>query len=64
VLNRILGIEFEVISEGVRRLYRFDRPLPGNTTIIVQAGTDVTDTNRNNMERPYEIALSTGDVLG
>jgi hypothetical protein len=58
-----LGIEFEVDFSRRTGIVSFSRPLPENTTIIVQAGTDVTDTNRNKMERPYEIALSTGDVL-
>ncbi len=58
-----LGIEFEVDFSRRTGIVSFTRPLPENTTIIVQAGTDVTDTNRNKMERPYEIALSTGDVL-
>jgi hypothetical protein len=58
-----LGIEFEVDFRRRSGIIEFKSPLPENTTIIIQAGTEVTDTNRNKMERPYEIALSTGDVL-
>ncbi len=58
-----LGIEFDIDFRRRTGVVEFKSPLPENTTIIIQAGTDVTDTNRNKMERPYEIALSTGDVL-
>lgn len=58
-----LGIEFEVSFSRSSATVRFASDLPENTTIIVKLGTDVTDTNRNKMERPVDLALSTGDVL-
>jgi len=58
-----LGIEFEIDFRRRTGIVEFKSPLPENTTIIIQAGTDITDTNRNKMDRPYEIAISTGDVL-
>lgn len=58
-----LGIEFEIDFRRRTGIVEFKSPLPDNTTIIVQAGTDITDTNRNKVDRPYEIAISTGDVL-
>lgn len=58
-----LGIEFEIDFRRRTGIVEFKSPLPENTTLIIQAGTDVTDTNRNKLDRPFEVALSTGDVL-
>ncbi len=58
-----LGIEFEVSFSRRSGVIEFTNPLPENTTIVIQAGTDVTDTNRNRMDRPHILAISTGDVL-
>ncbi|MCC5941496.1 MAG: Ig-like domain-containing protein [Balneolaceae bacterium] len=58
-----LGIEFDISFSRRSGVIEFTNPLPENTTIVIQAGTDVTDTNRNRMDRPHVLALSTGDVL-
>jgi len=58
-----LGIQFDVSFSRRSATVQFASDLPDNTTIIVKVGTDVSDTNRNRMERPYDLALSTGDVL-
>lgn len=58
-----LGIEFEIDFSRKTATVEFLSPLPENTTIIVKVGTDVTDTDRNEMDSPYDLALSTGDVL-
>lgn len=58
-----LGIEFEISFSRRSATVKFASELPENTTIIVKLGTDVTDTNRNKMEQPVDLALSTGDVL-
>lgn len=58
-----LGIEFDISFSRRSATVKFETELPENTTIIVKLGTDVTDTDRNKMERPVDLALSTGDVL-
>lgn len=58
-----LGIEFEVSFSRRSGVIEFANPLPENTTIVIQVGTEVTDTNRNRMDRPHVLAISTGDVL-
>lgn len=58
-----LGISFTVEFRRRSAVIEFERDLPENTTVIIKVGTDVTDTNRNKKERPYDLALSTGDVI-
>ena len=58
-----LGIEFDVSFSRRSGIIEFASPLPENTTVVIQAGTDVSDTNRNRMSSPYVLALSTGDIL-
>jgi len=58
-----LGIEMDISFSRRSATVKFESDLPENTTIIVKLGTDVTDTNRNKMESPVDLALSTGDVL-
>lgn len=58
-----LGIEFEVDFGRKRATVLFNSPLPDNTTVAVRVGSDVTDTNRNKMGVPVDLALSTGPVL-
>lgn len=58
-----LGIQFDISFSRRSATVQFASALPENTTIIVKVGTDVMDTNRNRMERPFDLALSTGDVL-
>lgn len=58
-----LGIEYEVDFSRKTATVEFLSPLPDSTTIIVKVGTDVTDTDRNEMNAPYDLALSTGDYL-
>ncbi|MDR9365276.1 MAG: Ig-like domain-containing protein [Balneolaceae bacterium] len=58
-----LGIEFEMDFGRKSATVEFLSPLPENTTIIVKVGTEVTDTDRNEMDAPFDLALSTGDVL-
>jgi len=58
-----LGIEFEVKFSRKKATVSFESPLPENTTVAVRVGSDVTDTNRNKMGVPVDLALSTGPVL-
>lgn len=58
-----LDIQYEVGFRRKTATVEFLSPLPENTTIIVKLGTDVTDTDRNEMDAPFDLALSTGDVL-
>lgn len=58
-----LGIEFEVDFGRKSATVKFLSPLPDSTTIIIKVGTDVTDTDRNEMDAPYDLAISTGDYL-
>ncbi|MEX0685448.1 MAG: Ig-like domain-containing protein [Balneolales bacterium] len=41
----------------------FEQDLPDNTTIIFNIGTELTDTRRNNMPSPFQLALSTGPEI-
>lgn len=58
-----LGIQFEVSFSRKTAIVTFLSDLPENTTVAVQAGTDVTDTNRNKLAAPVSVAISTGPVL-
>lgn len=58
-----LGIEFETSFSRRTATVQFSSRLPENTTIVIKVGNDVSDTNRNRMGRPYDLALSTGPVL-
>lgn len=58
-----LDIEFDVRFRRRTVIVEFIDPLPENTTIVVQLGTDVTDTHRNKMAAAYTLPLSTGPVL-
>lgn len=58
-----LGITYTVDFRRRTAIVEFERDLPENTTVIIKVGTDVTDTNRNKKERPFDLALSTGDVI-
>jgi uncharacterized protein (DUF2141 family) len=41
----------------------FDRAIPDSTTLIITVGTDFTDTNGNEMSKPYKVAVSTGPEI-
>ncbi len=58
-----LGLDFEVDFSRRTVIVKFLDPLPENTTIIVQLGTDITDTRNNNMSSSYELAFSTGPEI-
>lgn len=58
-----LGIQFEVSFSRKTVKVEFENELPENTTIIVQLGSDVTDTRNNKMGSPFELAFSTGPEL-
>lgn len=58
-----LGIEFEIDFGRKNATVSFESPLPENTTVAVRVGSDVTDTNRNKMGTPVDLAFSTGPVL-
>lgn len=58
-----LGIEFETSFSRRTATVQFNSSLPDNTTIVIKVGNDVSDTNRNRMGRPFDLALSTGPVL-
>ena len=58
-----LGIEYEIDFGRKKATVSFNSPLPENTTVAVRVGSDVTDTNRNKMGVPVDLALSTGPVL-
>ena len=58
-----LDIDFEISFRRKTVRVQFTDPLPENTTIVVQFGADITDTRRNKMDSPFDLALSTGPVL-
>ena len=58
-----LGIEFEIDFGRKKATVSFVSPIPENTTVAVRVGSDVTDTNRNKMGAPVDLAFSTGPVL-
>ena len=58
-----IDIELDVSFRRRTVIVEFVDPLPENTTIVVQLGTDVTDTNRNKMASSFSLPLSTGPVL-
>lgn len=58
-----LNLQFD-INHGRRiAAIEFDSALPENTTVIVRIGTDLTDTRGNKLEKPFQLALSTGPVI-
>lgn len=58
-----LGIQFEVSFSRKSATVEFEEQLPENTTIIVQLGSEVTDTRNNEIGSPFELAISTGPEL-
>lgn len=58
-----LALNYEVNFRRKTATVKFLQPLPENTTVIIKVGTDVTDTDRNNMSSSSELAIATGDVL-
>lgn len=58
-----LAIDFDVSFRRKTARVTFEDPLPDNTTIVVKLGTEVADTDRNQMGSSFDLALSTGDVL-
>jgi len=58
-----LGIQFDVSFSRRTAIVRFRERLPENTTVIVQLGSDITDTRRNSMTSSFTHAISTGPVI-
>jgi hypothetical protein len=58
-----LALDYEVNFRRKTATVKFLQPLPENTTVIIKVGTEVTDTDRNNISSAYELAIATGDVL-
>lgn len=58
-----LAIDFEISFRRRTARVTFEDPLPDNTTIVIKLGTEVADTDRNQMGSSFDLALSTGDVL-
>ncbi|MEX2455938.1 MAG: Ig-like domain-containing protein [Balneolaceae bacterium] len=58
-----LGIQFDVNFGRTSATVEFESELPENTTIIVQLGSEVSDTRNNEMGSSFELALSTGPEL-
>jgi hypothetical protein len=68
-LQRALSIEPDLnlqvdINHGRKKAtIEFESGLPDNTTIIIRIGTELTDTRSNKLEKPFQLALSTGPVI-
>src|SRR5690625_3069649 len=63
VVEPDIGIEYE-LDWGRKSLeIEFSQDLPDSTTLIVTLGTDVQDTNGNEMASPHKTAVSTGPEI-
>lgn len=58
-----LAIGYEINWRRKTAIIEFDRALPENTTVILKIGTELTDTNNNEIPAQYDLAISTGDVI-
>ncbi|MGF1670860.1 MAG: Ig-like domain-containing protein [Balneolaceae bacterium] len=58
-----VNIPFDIKWSRRKAKIQFDSELPENTTIILRIGTDLADTRGNRLERPFQLALSTGPVI-
>ncbi|HET6527734.1 MAG TPA: Ig-like domain-containing protein [Balneolaceae bacterium] len=58
-----IGIDYE-LDWGRRSVaIEFDQSIPDSTTLIVSVGTELTDTNGNQMVSPAKVAVSTGPEI-
>ena len=58
-----LGIEYSVSWRRKTATVEFEEKLPDSTTIILTVGGNTTDTKRNKMGAPVQLAISTGDEI-
>ncbi|MGM0546579.1 MAG: Ig-like domain-containing protein [Bacteroidota bacterium] len=58
-----VGISFEIDWGRKSAEIEFDQAIPDSTTLIINIGTDLTDTNNNSMSSPEKVAVSTGDEI-
>ncbi|MEX0895235.1 MAG: Ig-like domain-containing protein [Balneolaceae bacterium] len=58
-----LLINYEINWGRKSATIRFGQELPENTTVILKIGTELQDTRNNNLETPFDLALSTGPVI-
>lgn len=58
-----IGIQFDLDFGRKSVDVEFSERLPENTTIIVKLGSDVSDTRRNKISSPFDLAFSTGPVI-
>lgn len=54
------GIPFNIKHGRKSFKLSFEQALPENTTVIVKLGTDLKDTDGNKLEKPIDLAFSTG----
>lgn len=58
-----LNLQFDINHGRKKATIEFESELPDNTTVIIRIGTELTDTQRNKLENPFQLALSTGPVI-
>ncbi len=57
------GISHSIDWKKKKVTIKFDRALPDSTTIIVTIGTDFSDLHGNSLDKPHQIAISTGPEI-
>ncbi|AXJ01087.1 Ig-like domain-containing protein [Cyclonatronum proteinivorum] len=62
-IDPIAGVRYDVNWRGRSVRVRFEQPLPDSTTVIFTLGTELSDHNRNRLDNPFVLALSTGDTI-
>ncbi|WP_185958342.1 Ig-like domain-containing protein [Fodinibius sediminis] len=58
-----IGIEYELDWGRKSVAIEFKRDIPDSTTLIVTIGTELRDTNGNEMASPHKVAVSTGPEI-
>lgn len=58
-----IGIDYELDWGRKSVGIVFSRAIPDSTTLIVTVGTELTDTQGNEMASPQKVAVSTGDEI-
>lgn len=58
-----IGIQYNLNWSRRTVHVNFEQTLPDTTTLIFTVGTELTDTRRNKMDNPYQLALSTGPEI-
>ncbi|MDR8391849.1 Ig-like domain-containing protein [Aliifodinibius sp. S!AR15-10] len=63
IIEPDIGLDYSLDWGRKSVAIEFDRELPDSTTIIVTIGTELSDTNGNEMTEPRRIAVSTGPEI-